>query len=161
MLEDEGYHPRVAADSRRERSSIAWCCTAPFIPRTLPRASIPAILAVSRDTFIIFSSNAFAILGLRALYFVLAHALEKLRHLNHGLGIILAFIGVKLVLHWAHDVWAWVPEVPTLLSLGVIVAILATVTTTSIIANRRDARRQLAEVAEPGAAEVGRDRAEV
>jgi len=60
------------------------------------------------------------------------------------------------VLHWAHGVWAWVPEIPTLASLGVIVGILALATTTSIIANRRDARRA---VDAPLVEEVERDRA--
>ena len=61
----------------------------------------------------------------------------KLVHLGHGLSLILAFIGVKLVLHWAHGVWPGVPEIPTLLSLGVIVGILAVVTLTSLVAKRR------------------------
>ena len=88
-----------------------------------------------------FVTNAFALLGLRALYFVLQGVLAKLVHLSYGLAIILAFIGVKLVLHWAHGVWAWVPTVPTLASLGVIVGILVIVTITSLIANRRAERR--------------------
>ena len=105
--------------------------------------SVPAVYGITEDPYLVFATNAFALLGLRALYFVLQGALASLAHLGHGLAAILAFIGVKLVLHWAHDVWAWVPEVPTLLSLGVIVAILATVTTTSIIARRREERRAL------------------
>ena len=56
---------------------------------------------------------------------------------GHGLSLILAFIGVKLVLHWAHGVWPGVPEIPTLLSLGVILGILAVVTATSLLSNRR------------------------
>ncbi|SFK06579.1 integral membrane protein, TerC family [Streptosporangium canum] len=101
--------------------------------------SVPAVYGVTEDPFIVFATNAFALLGLRALYFVLLGVLAKLRHLNHGLGIILAFIGIKLVLHWAHGVWTWVPEIPTLASLGVIIAVLTTVTLTSLYANRRDA----------------------
>lgn len=58
-------------------------------------------------------------------------------HLGFGLAAILAFIGVKLVLHWAHGIWSWLPVVDTLVSLGVIVGILATVVTTSLIATRR------------------------
>jgi len=58
-------------------------------------------------------------------------------HLGYGLAAILAFIGVKLVLHWAHKVWPSTPEIPTLVSLGVIVGILALVTVTSLLANRR------------------------
>ncbi|AGZ43056.1 TerC/Alx family metal homeostasis membrane protein [Actinoplanes friuliensis] len=100
--------------------------------------SVPAVYGVTDDPYIVFATNAFALLGLRALYFVLHNALSKLRHLNHGLGIILAFIGVKLVLHWAHTVWSQVPDVPTPLSLVVILGVLVTVTLTSLRANRRD-----------------------
>ncbi len=67
---------------------------------------------------------------------MLRNALSRLRHLNHGLGI-LGFIGVKLVLHWAHLVWPSVPDVPTLTSLFVILGILATTIATSLYANRR------------------------
>jgi TerC family integral membrane protein len=101
--------------------------------------SVPAVYGVTDDPYIVFATNAFALLGLRALYFVLRNALSKLRHLNHGLAIILGFIGVKLVLHWAHTVWAWVPDVPTPLSLVVILGVLLTVTGTSVLANRREA----------------------
>lgn len=99
--------------------------------------SVPAVYGVTEDPFLVFATNAFALLGLRALYFVLRGALARLRHLNHGLSVILAFIGVKLVLHWAHGIWAWVPEIPTLVSLGVIVGVLATVTLTSLHSARR------------------------
>ncbi|GAA3905606.1 TerC/Alx family metal homeostasis membrane protein [Actinoplanes auranticolor] len=100
--------------------------------------SVPAVYGVTDDPYIVFATNAFALLGLRALYFVLGNMLSKLRHLNYGLGIILALIGVKLVLHWAHDVWSGVPEVPTVLSLIVTIAVLVTVTVTSLLADRRD-----------------------
>jgi tellurite resistance protein TerC len=80
--------------------------------------SIPAILAVSRHTFIVFSSNAFAILGLRALYFLLADLRDKFDYLQPGLAVILAFVGTKMILsHWLH--------IPTFLSLAVIGTILA------------------------------------
>ncbi|MFI7632875.1 TerC/Alx family metal homeostasis membrane protein [Nonomuraea sp. NPDC049400] len=101
--------------------------------------SVPAVYGVTEDPFLVFATNAFALLGLRALYFVLRDVLTKLRHLNYGLGVILAFIGVKLVLHWAHGLWAWVPQIPTLASLGVIIAVLITVTLTSLYADRRTA----------------------
>jgi TerC family integral membrane protein len=109
--------------------------------------SVPAVYGITGDPYLVFATNAFALLGLRALYFVVEGALGSLRHLGFGLAAILAFIGVKLVLHWAHGVWAWVPEVPTLVSLGVIVGILALATTTSILANRRDRRRELEQAA--------------
>jgi tellurite resistance protein TerC len=99
--------------------------------------SVPAVYGITGDPYLVFATNAFALLGLRALYFVLEGALAKLVHLGHGLSLILAFIGAKLVLHWAHGVWPGVPEIPTLLSLGVIVGILAVVTVTSLVANRR------------------------
>ncbi|TWF92946.1 TerC/Alx family metal homeostasis membrane protein [Saccharopolyspora dendranthemae] len=94
--------------------------------------SVPAVYGITEDPYLVFATNAFALLGLRALYFVLVTALAKLIHLNHGLAIILAFIGVKLVLHWAHTVWPAVPQIPTPLSLLVIVLVLATVTATSL-----------------------------
>ncbi len=103
--------------------------------------SVPAVYGITGDPYLVFATNAFALLGLRALYFVVEGALGSLRHLAHGLAAILAFIGAKLVLHWAHGVWAAVPEVPTLASLAVIIGLLALVITTSVLANRRDARR--------------------
>lgn len=99
--------------------------------------SVPAVYGITGDPYLVFATNAFALLGLRALYFVLEGALTKLTHLGYGLAAILGFIGVKLVLHWAHGVWPGVPTVPTLASLVVIVAILATVTVTSLLAARR------------------------
>ena len=98
--------------------------------------SVPAVYGITSDPYLVFATNAFALLGLRALYFVLQGALSRLVHLGYGLAVILGFIGVKLVLHWAHGIWAWVPEIPTLLSLGVIVVVLTTVTLTSLRATR-------------------------
>jgi tellurite resistance protein TerC len=79
---------------------------------------VPAILAVSRDPFIVFASNAFAILGLRAMYFLLGDARERFHYLAHALGAILVFVGIKMIAsHWWH--------LPTAVSLGVIVTIVA------------------------------------
>jgi len=87
--------------------------------------SVPAVLAVSDETFIVYTSNAFAILGLRALYFLLAGMLEKFHHLATALSFVLAFIGVKLFLQAAHKtIDKSVPEIPSLVSLGVIVVAL-------------------------------------
>jgi tellurite resistance protein TerC len=102
--------------------------------------SIPAVYGVTEDPYLVFATNAFALLGLRALYFVLSSVLGELVYLNHGLALILALIGVKLVLHWAHGIWPAVPEIPTLASLGAIVAILAVVVAASLRANRRASR---------------------
>lgn len=98
--------------------------------------SVPAVYGITDDPYLVFATNAFALLGLRALYFLLAGALSRLVHLGYGLAAILAIIGAKLVLHWAHTVWSSVPEIPTLLSLGLIVGILALVTVTSLLATR-------------------------
>lgn len=94
--------------------------------------SVPAILAVSREPFIVFSSNAFAILGLRALYFVLAGMAGRFRYLNLGLGLILGFVGLKmLIAEWYH--------VPTVASLAVIAVVLAVTIGLSLRAEGRDA----------------------
>ncbi|MBZ9599607.1 MULTISPECIES: TerC family protein [Streptomyces] len=88
--------------------------------------SVPAVLAVSSDAFIVYSSNAFAILGLRALYFMLAGMLDRFHYLSTGLALILAFIGVKLVLQASHELISpAVPEIPSPVSLAVIVVVLA------------------------------------
>ncbi|MFE5972280.1 TerC family protein [Streptomyces sp. NPDC056460] len=88
--------------------------------------SVPAVLAVSDDAFIVYTSNAFAILGLRALYFMLAGLLDRFHYLNKGLAIILAFIGVKLALQACHKMISTdIPEIPSQVSLAVIVVILA------------------------------------
>ncbi|PXY25351.1 tellurium resistance protein TerC [Prauserella sp. PE36] len=105
--------------------------------------SVPAVYGITEDPYLVFTTNAFALLGLRALYFVLQAVLAKLTHLNHGLALILAFIGVKLVLHWAHGIWPAVPEIPTLLSLAVIVLILTTVTLTSLRSRARATQREI------------------
>jgi tellurite resistance protein TerC len=93
--------------------------------------SIPAILAVSREQFIVFSSNAFAILGLRALYFLLAGMAGRFRYLNVGLGVILGFVGIKmLIAEWYHF--------PTWASLLVITVVLTVAIVASLRADARD-----------------------
>ncbi|MDQ4090392.1 MAG: TerC family protein [Actinomycetota bacterium] len=93
--------------------------------------SIPAILAVSREPFLVFASNAFAIMGLRALYFLLAGMAGRFRYLNAGLGIILGFVGIKmLVVEWYHF--------PTAVSLGVIAGVLAVTIWLSLRADKRE-----------------------
>lgn len=107
--------------------------------------SVPAVYGITGDPFLVFVTNAFALLGLRALYFVLEGALSSLVYLGYGLAVILAFIGVKLVLHWAHGIWTGVPEVPTLMSLGVIVTVLAVTVALSLwMSGRRPERSRSA-----------------
>ncbi|GAA2071243.1 TerC family protein [Actinomadura alba] len=101
--------------------------------------SIPAVFGVTEEPYIVFAANAFALLGLRALFFLVKGLLDRLVYLSTGLSLILAFIGVKLILHWAHvDIDERVPEIPTPLSLGVIVIVLVIVTAASLIKTRRD-----------------------
>ena len=89
--------------------------------------SIPAIFAVTTDPFIVYTSNVFAILGLRSLYFALAGVMNKFHLLKMGLGVVLAFVGVKMLLgHTAY-------KIDTLMSLGVIVAVLAAAVIASLI----------------------------
>lgn len=96
--------------------------------------SIPAVFGITRDPFLVFAANAFALLGLRALYFLIHGLLDRLVYLSAGLSIILAFIGVKLILTFLHeDVNEAIPHVPTPVSLGVIVAVLAVTTVASLL----------------------------
>jgi tellurite resistance protein TerC len=101
--------------------------------------SIPAVFGVTQEPYIVFTANAFALLGLRALFFLVKGLLDRLVYLSTGLSLILAFIGVKMILHWAHDdVDQRIPEISTLVSLGVIVVVLAVVTVASLVKTRRD-----------------------
>jgi tellurite resistance protein TerC len=98
--------------------------------------SIPAIFGITDSAYLVFAANAFALLGLRALYFLLVGLLDRLVHLHYGLAAILGFIGVKLVLHYAHSVNTSVPEISTGLSLAVVAVVLAITTMTSLRATR-------------------------
>jgi tellurite resistance protein TerC len=101
--------------------------------------SIPAVFGVTEEAYIVFAANAFALLGLRALFFLVKGLLDRLVYLSTGLAIILAFIGVKLILHWAHeDIDKGVPEIGTPASLAVVVVVLTLVTVASLIKTRRD-----------------------
>jgi len=101
--------------------------------------SIPAVFGVTQEAYIVFAANAFALLGLRALFFLVKGLLDRLVYLSTGLSLILAFIGVKLILHWLHvDISASVPEIPTPVSLGVILVILVVVTVASLVKTRND-----------------------
>jgi tellurite resistance protein TerC len=95
--------------------------------------SIPAIFAVTRETFVVFAANAFSLLGMVSLFFVLDGMLDRFRYLNVGLAAILAFVAAKLL---ASDVW----HPPVALSLGVVVIALAAAALASLIAERREER---------------------
>lgn len=118
--------------------------------------SIPAIFGLTREPYLVFAANVFALMGLRQLYFLLGGLMERLTYLNIGLGVILAFIGAKLIMEALHEndlpflnggrPIEWVPEVPTWLSLVVIVGALALTTAASLIRTGHQTRRAAASV---------------
>ena len=120
--------------------------------------SIPAIFGITQEPYLVFTANVFALMGLRQLYFLLGGLLKKLVYLSLGLSFILAFIGVKLVLHALHEnelpfinggEHVPVPEIPTLLSLGVIIVTLAVTAVASLAKARREERLAQAERTTP------------
>ena len=118
--------------------------------------SIPAIFGLTQDPYIVFTANAFALMGLRQLYFLIGGLLKKLVHLSYGLSVILGFIGVKLVLHALHESGVHVPEISIPFSLAFIFGVLVVTTITSLIASKRQSEREAAEsAAEAPEAEAG------
>jgi tellurite resistance protein TerC len=113
--------------------------------------SIPAIFGITQDPFLVLAANAFALMGLRQLYFLLGDLVERLVYLKYGIAVVLAFIGAKLILHALHENelpfvnggrgFAWAPEIPTFVSLGVIVLAMAIAVVASVIRMRVVARR--------------------
>lgn len=102
--------------------------------------SIPAIFAITQDPFIVLTSNIFAVLGLRAMYFLIADIVHRFRYLRHGLSVILVFIGTKMLLI---DIY----KIHTVISLSVIVLVLTTAAVMSMRANRRDERASIGQPA--------------
>jgi tellurite resistance protein TerC len=113
--------------------------------------SIPAIFGITTSPFIVFTANIFALMGLRQLYFLLGDLLDRLRYLHYGIAFILAFIGVKLVLHAMHvnelpfinngEHIEWAPEISTWMSLAVIILSMGIATVASLVASARDKRK--------------------
>ncbi|MFI0911224.1 TerC family protein [Streptomyces abikoensis] len=122
--------------------------------------SIPAIFGLTQDPYIVFTANAFALMGLRQLYFLIGGLLRKLVHLSYGLSVILGFIGVKLVLHALHESGVAVPEISIPVSLGVICAVLVVTTITSLraSANSANSAKESAEIPEARSPEGERDK---
>jgi tellurite resistance protein TerC len=110
--------------------------------------SIPAIFGLTQEAYIVFTANAFSLLGLRQLYFLISGLLERLVYLAQGLAVILAFIGVKLVFHALHvnevpfinggQPIEWIPEIPIWFSLGFILLTIAVATVLSLRKTKRD-----------------------
>jgi tellurite resistance protein TerC len=116
--------------------------------------SIPAIFGITQEPYLVFTANVFALMGLRQLYFLLGGLLKRLVYLSLGLAFILAFIGVKLVLHALHENelpfingghHVSVPDIPSLLSLAVIIVTLAVTAVASIAASRRMSEEEIEE----------------
>ncbi|MGA9749136.1 MAG: TerC family protein [Nocardioides sp.] len=109
--------------------------------------SIPAIYGLTSEPYLVLTANIFALMGLRQLYFLLGGLLQRLIFLGYGLSVLLGYIGLKLVFHAMHENELpfinggehidWAPEIPTLLSLGVIIAILAVTTVASLVVSKR------------------------
>ena len=98
--------------------------------------SIPAILGLTTSTYVVITANIFALMGLRQLYFLLQGLMDRLVHLSRGLAFILAFIGVKMVLHAIHSLGVHVPEISLELSLAVIITTLTVTAITSLYSTR-------------------------
>lgn len=98
--------------------------------------SIPAILGLTTSSYVVITANIFALMGLRQLYFLLQGLMDRLVHLSRGLAFILAFIGVKMVLHAAHSLGIHTPEVSLELSLAVIITTLTVTAITSLVSTR-------------------------
>lgn len=108
--------------------------------------SVPAVIGITKDPFIVFTSNIFAILGLRALYFLLAGAVDRFRYLHFGLAAVLVFVGGKMIAEYVAESWLGHkggPLVPVGLSLAVIAVLLALAIGASIMASRREAGRTI------------------
>lgn len=100
--------------------------------------SIPATFGVTQEPYLVFAANAFALLGLRALYFLVKGLLDKLVYLSLGLAVILIFIGIKLVLAYGHTINESIPHIQTQYSLGFIVLTLTIVTVASVLKVRKN-----------------------
>jgi len=119
--------------------------------------SIPAIFGLTQSAFIVFTANIFALMGLRQLYFLLGGLMTQLVYLKHGLAFILAFIGVKLILHAMHvnelpfinggHPIEWAPDIPTFVSLGIIVGTIVIATVASLLSPAAKAAKLDAELA--------------
>jgi len=111
--------------------------------------SIPAIFGLTQEAYLVFTANAFALMGLRQLYFLIGGLLDRLVYLSYGLSVVLGFIGVKLILEALHHQGVgWAPEVPILVSLGVIVGTLGVTAVASLAKTSRDAKSSADDILE-------------
>jgi tellurite resistance protein TerC len=150
----DGGHLRTTVNGRRMWTPIVIVLVAIGSTDVLfALDSIPAIFGITDSSFIVFTTNVFALMGLRQLYFLLGDLVERLKYLKYGIGFILAFIGVKLILHALHENELpfingghhldAVPDIGTGASLIVIVAAMAVSTVASLVSIRRDPNQTL------------------
>ncbi len=149
--EYDGDRLTVKKDGRRFVTPMLLVIVAiGFIDLVFAVDSIPAIYGLTQEAYLVFTANAFALMGLRQLYFLIGGLLERLVYLAQGLAVILAFIGVKLLIHALHknelpfinggEHVTFIPEIPIWLSLLFIAATVAVATIASLLKTRKDAR---------------------
>ena len=120
--------------------------------------SIPAIFGLTKEPYLVLTANAFALMGLRQLYFIIGGLIERLVYLSYGLAVVLGFIGVKLIVETLHHHGvSWAPEIPILWSLGIIIGVLALTAVISLWKVRRDEAKELDEVTSSDAEQPVRD----
>lgn len=155
----------VVKDGRRFGTPLLLVIVAiAFVDLVFAVDSVPAIYGLTEEAYIVFTANAFALMGLRQLYFLIGGLLSRLVYLGQGLAVILAFIGVKLLIHALHknelpflnggEPITVIPEVPIWLSLLFIATTIAVATVASLVKTRNDKRAAAVE-AEARAEEVG------
>jgi tellurite resistance protein TerC len=144
--EFDGQHFTTQIDGRRALTPLALVLI--LVETTdliFALDSIPAIFAVTTTPYIVFTSNVFAILGLRSLYFVLAGAIDYFRYLKVGLSVVLMFVGVKMLIDpHAHEAAWFQAKIPTSISLVVVAAIIALSIAASVLATQREKRQKAA-----------------
>ena len=148
---DEGKLRTVVEGKRMWTPMIIVFVAIGFTDLMFAIDSIPAIFSITQNSFLVFTANIFALMGLRQLYFLLGDLLDRLRYLHYGIAVILGFIGVKLILHAMHvnelpfinggHHIEWAPDIPIWLSLTVIVASMGVATIASLVASSKEKRR--------------------
>ncbi|MCY9784665.1 TerC family protein [Nocardiopsis sp. EMB25] len=138
-----GAHMTVKLDGRRHVTPMLLVIVAiGVVDLVFAVDSIPAIFGLTQDAYIVFTANAFALLGLRQLYFLLAGLMDKLVYISWGLSAIMVFIGVKMILHALHENGVHAPEIGIGTSLTVIIGLMAVTIVASLVKARADARRR-------------------
>ncbi|MFY7069182.1 TerC family protein [Nocardiopsis changdeensis] len=154
-----GAHLTVKLDGKRHITPMLLVILAiGVIDLVFAVDSIPAIFGLTQDAYIVFTANAFALLGLRQLYFLLAGLMDRLSYISWGLSAIMVFIGIKMILHALHENGVHVPEISTSLSLTVIIGVMVITIVGSLIKSAADKRNAPPAVEEEGERDSAADR---